>query len=272
MIDTSIPQDRATCQTSVVATAQLQTDIAIAVRENIIRLAKGGQPQDQGSVVVGDRTFAIGPVFQMSGMTWLTLEGSAGLSIREHEIIEVAMDSPQRLAFARSHTLAHLLMASARRVVEDFVSVGTEIDETGTCTSALFQTSSNLDSLALNMIDCVTRHFIRRDAIVALSPPMSGNEGAQRFSRWRQNREPAETGTFPVVEIVGIDATPCDGSHVASTAEVGPYRLRHNLAREGDFYRLTAERTPTWMYWFGEEALIDFDWEALHMKRLPKGN
>lgn len=273
MLETFIQaDDRIASQTAVLATVQLETDIAVALRDDIVRPAKGGQPQDQASVVIGNRPFVVGPIFRMSGMTWLTLKSSHGLSLPQDEVVEVWIDASRRMTLARSHTLSHLLMAAASRVVEDFVGEGTEIDETGTCVTALFQTSSKLDSLALNMIDCITRHLICRDVVVSVSSAMSSSEGASHFRHWRQDRAVGETGPFPVVEIAGVDATPCDGSHVASTGAVGPYRLRHDVVKEGDIYRLTAERTPTWMYWFGEQALIDFDWNALHMKRVPKAS
>lgn len=261
--------DALTLRATISGTVQLESALAITVENNIVRHEKGGQPQDRGTVTIRGRTFPIGQVFCASGRAWIVLEGSAGLELDCEDVTDIEIDRPLRLAFAKSHTLCHLLTTASAKVLEDFVIKSTSIDASGTCVSIVFQTSSKLDSLALNMIDCVTRHLVNRNATIRTWSGLTLADCKDRFPRWRSGGDAIHVERFDVVEIDGIDATPCDGSHVSRTGEVGPYRLRHDLERDGRNVRLTAERTSTWMYWFGEEALLDFDWDALHHRRIP---
>ncbi|WP_341487858.1 hypothetical protein [Pararhizobium sp. A13] len=116
------------------------------------------------------------------------------------------------------------------------------------------------------MMDAVVRHLIAKDAPVTFATVKSLEDGASRYSRWRVDSSLGLTGKIRVVDIAGIDANPCSGSHVKSTGEVGPYIFSQEETREGDLHHFHAERTATWMYWFGEELLIGFDWQALHAR------
>lgn len=254
--------ERLTCRTSVRSVVRLDSDVVITLKDNIIRAAQGGQPQDQGVVVVRGCPFPVGQVSRSAEDTLVTLKGAAHLAPMEGEEVDVAIDGFRRQAFARSHTLGHLLMAATRRLLQDFVGDCMEIDHTGTSVSILFHTTSKLDDPAVNMIDCLTRHLITCDVRIDIVNVPSLDAGARRFPRWRADSDVVPSGNLQVVDIVGIDASPCRGSHVSSTKEVGPYSLKLDWAHDLGIYRLVARRTSTWMYWFGEQALRDFDWDA----------
>jgi len=242
------------------------TDAAIVLDQNIVRPEGGGQPRDHATVTVGNQVFPVGQVVKSEGETWLALTGAAASPPEEGELVSVSVDRARRTRLSKSHTLTHLMMAAAKRCLEDFDSKGATIDEAGQTATISFLTSSVVDDIAINMIDALVRHLVARDAPVTFATVKSLEEGAKRFPRWRVDSTLGLSGKIRVVDIAGIDANPCSGSHVKTTGEIGAYRMLHDLVRGGDLYHLSAERTPTWMYWLGEEALIDFDWDGLHTR------
>ncbi len=242
------------------------TDATVVLDQNIVRPEGGGQPRDHGSVTVGDQVFPIKQVAKSEGETWLTLHGAASMPPEEGELVSVWVDRERRDDLSKCHTLTHLMMTAAKKCLEDFDSKGAAIDEVGQTVTISFHTSSVVDDITVNMIDALVRHLVTRNATVTFVTVKSLEEGANRFPSWRVDSALGLSGKVRVVDIASIDANPCSGSHVETTGEVGPYRMLHDLVRDGDIYRLSAERTRTWVYWFGEEALIGFDWDGLHKR------
>ncbi|MGR9154632.1 hypothetical protein ACU8L5_36055 (plasmid) [Rhizobium leguminosarum] len=258
--------------TAVRRVSVVGTDAAVVLDQNIVRPEGGGQPRDHGSVTVGDQVFPIGQVVKSEGETWLRLSGAGSAPPEEGELVSVSVDRERRATLSKSHSLTHLMMAAGKKCLEDFDSKGAAIDEAGQIVTISFRTSSVVDDIAINMIDAVVRHLVAKDAPVTFTTVKSLEEGAKRFPRWRVDSTLGLSGKIRVVDIAGIDANPCSGSHVETTGDVGPYRMFHDLVLDGDIYRFSAERTRTWMYWFGEEALIGFDWDGLHTRpNRPEG-
>jgi misacylated tRNA(Ala) deacylase len=124
------------------------------------------------------------------------------------------IDWPRRHRLMRMHTCLHLLCS----VVPGAVTGGQVADGRGRLD---FDVSpSNLDKEAI---------AARLNALIAADHPVaprwiSDTELAQRpeLVRTMSVKPPSGMGRVRLMEIAGVDLQPCGGTHVASTAEIGP--------------------------------------------------
>jgi Ser-tRNA(Ala) deacylase AlaX len=231
-------------------------EVAVAFGQNIVRPATGGQPHDHATVTVGAETFRSGRVFKADGDTWVSLDG-AGHVPELGEMAYVEVNAERRRRLSRGHTLTHLLMAASRHVVAGFDSKGAAIDDNERTVSVRFRTHSKLTEKQISTIDALTRHFVLKDAPVTFSMVKSAEAGAQKFPKWRIDSELGLSGSIRVVDIRGIDANPCSGSHVGKTGEVAAFAMRPAAWSADEMVTLNAELTPDWTYWFPHNFLID---------------
>jgi Ser-tRNA(Ala) deacylase AlaX len=232
-------------------------DAAIVLGQNIIRPATGGQPHDHAMVTIGVETFRTGRVFKADGETWITLEAASADLPSVGEMAYVEVNAERRHRLSRCHTLTHLMMAAARHVIPGFDSKGAAINEDERTVSIRFRAHSKPMEKQISTIDALTRHFVLNNAPVTFSSVKSPEAGAQKFPKWRIDSELGLSGSIRVVEIRGIDANPCSGSHVGKTGEIGAFAMKTACSNGDDIVVLNAELTAGWLYWFGDNFLKD---------------
>lgn len=243
--------------TTVRALTAVDGGLAVAFDQNIFRPEGGGQPQDLGQVVIGDLVVDVRGVFKSEGETWTVLDGTIANAIAPGDVAVLQVNSERRAALSKSHTLSHLMMAAARHVLADFDSKGALIGDDGNSVAIRFRTTTDLQKEHIDAIDCLTRHFVLRNAAVKIASAKSVEAGAKQYRHWRVDSELGLSGKIRVVEIVGVDANPCAGSHVKQTSEIGPFMFTGLRKAANSVVTLTTERSVTWMYWFGDRALVD---------------
>jgi Ser-tRNA(Ala) deacylase AlaX len=228
---------------------------AIAFGQNIFRPAGGGQPHDLGTVTIGDEAVNVVNVTKQDGDTWVIVDRACMGSVEIGDMALLEVDAPRRAALSRSHSLTHLMMAAARHVLADFDSKGASIGYDGFTVSVRLRTSSTVTDELMSSIDCLTRHFVLRDAPVSIGSSKSVDDAAGRFRHWRVDSDLNLIGKIRIVDIAGIDANPCSGSHAKSTGEIGPFEFTKWMQSKDMEVQISARRTPTWMYWFGDGYL-----------------
>ncbi|KPL50856.1 hypothetical protein ABB55_00275 [Prosthecomicrobium hirschii] len=228
---------------------------AIAFGQNIFRPAGGDQPHDRGTISIGNETSNVLNVVKEGGETWVIVDRTRVGDVEIGNMALLEVDAPRRAALSRSHSLTHLMMAAARHVLADFDSKGALIADDGVTVSVKFKTSTAVTDELMSSVDCLTRHFVLRDASISVVSAKSVADAAGRFRHWRVDSDLGLTGKIRIVEIAGIDANPCSGSHAKSTREIGPFEFTKWTQSKDMEVQISARRTPTWMYWFGDKHL-----------------
>jgi Ser-tRNA(Ala) deacylase AlaX len=229
---------------------------AIALQQNIIRPEGGGQPRDHARITVGGDAALVTEVFKADGETWIVSEDLPVSSLNVNDMVLVEVDAPRRRALSLSHSLSHLLMAAARHVTKGFNSMGASIGNDGRTVQVRFRSETSLDDNLLDVIDALTRYFVKSDAKIESVMLKSVADAERRFCHWRIDSALALSGKIRVVNISGIDTNPCSGSHARSTGEIGPFSVQGYRCDGESAYSIDVERVPSWLYWFDDEFLV----------------
>jgi alanyl-tRNA synthetase len=219
---------------------------ALALAENPLRPAGGGQPADHGSILSAAEAVAIKGVRKANGETWVVAEGA----FEPGQLIEARVDVDRRRLLSQGHTLTHTMMAGIRDVVAGYESKGADIAEDGRSIELRFRAPAPVTRELIWEIDRRTRSRVLQAIPVTIERARSMDAAAQTYERWRVDPDLHLGGKIRVVVIEGVDANPCSGSHVASTADIGPYAVHGHEARPLGLNLLRIELVPVWTYWF----------------------
>jgi alanyl-tRNA synthetase len=171
--------------------------------------ASGGQPFDLGKLA----GIAVVDVIDEEERIAHLLE--APLRCEASAEVEGSIDWARRYDHMQQHTGQHLLSA----VLEELYQIPTLSFHMGTEFSAIELGTSSLEPQQMETIE------ERCAEIVGEARPVSIDyEEAGQVSGLR--KESQRSGTLRVVSIEGIDRSACGGTHVRSTAEIGPVLLR----------------------------------------------
>lgn len=220
---------------------------AIVAVENPVRAAGGGQPADDGTVIAAEGEFPILKVAKSEGDTWLMLP-FCPLEVGDH--IRVIVDAERRQRLSQGHTLTHLAMAAAREIAPGYESKGADIDEDGVGIELRFMSHQPISSQMAEDIDRRTRSNIARAVPVTIERARSMADAEAAYPMWRVDPDLQLSGRIRVIVIEGIDANPCSGSHVSSTADIGPYALAGHTVHAKGFNILRLEKLEAWTYWY----------------------
>lgn len=220
---------------------------ALILAENPFRPAGGGQPADHGHLVSGSRTYLVSEVHKADGATWVVASNG---TFEPGQPVEVFVDAERRKLLSQGHTLTHLMMATIRETVPGYESKGADIADAGRAIELRFRSEAIVTENMIREIDRATRSRITRAIPVSVTRARSMDEAARSFEHWRVDPDLALGGKVRVVVIEGIDANPCSGSHVGSTAEIGPYAVTGHEARRLGLNLLRLEKLPAWTYWY----------------------
>jgi misacylated tRNA(Ala) deacylase len=192
----------------------------IVLDRTVFYATSGGQPGDTGALVTADGTripiaTAVYTDTLKTQIAHVPAEGASPPPVGAE--ITAAIDWDRRYARMRMHTALHLLTAALPYAVTGG-SVG--------------ETESRLD------FD-IPEAGLDKDEITARVNAMIGQHAAVS-SRWIADAEleanpalvktmsvkpPMGTGRVRLIEIAGLDLQPCGGTHVRSTAEIGPIQV-----------------------------------------------
>jgi Ser-tRNA(Ala) deacylase AlaX len=220
---------------------------AIVAAENPLRPAGGGQPADYGLVVSDRGDISVNEVLKADGETWLALSHGA---FDVGDRIQVSVNPRRRRLLSQCHTLTHLAMAVARELVPGYESKGADISEDGTDIELRFLSEQPLTDELVEAIDRRTRSGIAQALPITIERARSIANAAGSYPKWRIDPGLNLSGRIRIIVIEGMDANPCSGSHVGSTAEIGPYAMLGHSADKSGRNILRLKKLECWTYWY----------------------
>lgn len=193
----------------------------------------GGQPADTGVLE--------GPSGRLK-VVWAESRGEDVLHMGELEgslsvgdEVRGTLDWERRYAIMRTHTAAHVLMHAVDRL----------FGRTALAGSGLSVGSGRLDFAAkitrdrLPAIEEKANEIVRADAEVR-AHVLPREKAGELLARYGAALGPAqqEMEEIRVVEIVGVGADPCGGTHVARTGEIGGIKILKRKSKGKGVVRL----------------------------------
>ncbi len=193
----------------------------------------GGQPADTGVLE--------GPSGKLK-VVWAENRGGDVLHIGEVEgsfspgdEVRGVLDWERRFAIMRTHTAAHVLMHAVDRL----------FGRTALAGSGLSVGSGRLDFAAkitrdqLPAIEEEANRIVQMDAEVRANV-LPRDKAEELLARYGAGLGPAQEGMeeIRIVEIVGVGADPCGGTHVARTGEIGGIKILKRKSKGKGVVRL----------------------------------
>jgi len=197
-----------TCDAQVIRVERDSDCSLITTRETIFFPGGGGQPADRGQVsglsLVDVQETDDGFVHRVSGEV-------------ETGTVSLELDQPWRLELSQQHTGQHILSAVCyRRFGWQTLSF-----HLGSVFSTIDIASPRLSPERLREIEVA----VSKEMAKALPIVVYEGEGAAKERGDLLRKCPEVTGELRVVELEGLDAVPCCGTHLETTAQAAPLLL-----------------------------------------------
>ena len=185
--------------------------------------AAGGQPADVG-VIKGKRGEIKVLHTQMANGTVIHITDEVEGELKAGENVRATVDWDRRYTLMKNHTAAHLMAEALRR------AIGTPLKIIG---SAIDVEKARLDfayekSLGplLSMIEEAANRIVKEDRLVEVRM-MKRKEGEEYVKRFHESLEtlPPQVENVRIVEIKGLHACACGGTHVKRTSEIGSVKV-----------------------------------------------
>ena len=183
----------------------------------------GGQPFDTGTLIATARSGALleAPITDVQedgdGEVWHT----TAKPLQEGTPVRGVVDAVRRRDHMQQHSGQHLLSAVLQRDLQ----AKTVSFHLGPELSTIDLQGGSMTEEALAVAEATV------NAIVEQALPLSiryvaRDEAEQMLLRGELRKLPPRTGTIRLIEIPGIDLNACGGTHVGTTAAIGPVLLR----------------------------------------------
>lgn len=181
----------------------------------------GGQPYDQGRLIVGGQLWAVQRVRKDQQGVWHYLSGERTLP-EKGMVVEGQIDWQRRYALMRTHTAMHILCGV---VFRDYGAQVTGGDMEPLKGRMDFEFETLTHDLVHVIQDAVNREVAAgREVRVAILPRERAFQ-IPDLIRTKINLLPPEISEVRVVELVGLDLQADGGTHVGNTKEVGHMRI-----------------------------------------------
>jgi misacylated tRNA(Ala) deacylase len=199
---------------------EITPDGGVVLDQTVFYAASGGQPGDSGRLVLADgSTIEIATAIHPDGdKTRIVHVPAEGQSLpAAGDVVTAELDWDRRHRLMRMHTALHLLS-----VVFPFPVTGGQIGEDkGRLDFSMPEVPQDLDILVTQL-----------NAMIAADHPVSSEwitdaemEERSDLIKTMKVKPPMGQGRVRLVRIGDVDLQPCGGTHVASTAEIGPVAL-----------------------------------------------
>jgi alanyl-tRNA synthetase len=204
---------------------------AVACQDLILYPGGGGQPPDEGILVVRGQTFPVMGYVKHRGDVSLLLKDKVPFhdDLAKGEPVQQIVLWERRYAAMRLHTAQHALGAAARIILPNYATRGMTISDDVRCCVMRFTARSVTESQVEEMKDLI-RAAITADLSVVARTFKSIEAAREEFgSALRVDARLSEFKGNVRVIIIGTnstdsplcDASPCGGTHLRSLREVG---------------------------------------------------
>jgi len=202
----------------------------IAVEANAVALDRtafypggGGQPNDIGSVSIGERTWQVAIVRKQGGDVWHELEGEpSGIPDVKNQLVHGALDWDRRYKLMRTHTALHILCGVVWRDYGASVTGGNMEPLRGRMD---FEFETMRQELVREIEQKINVEVAASRATRVAILPRDEAFKIPDLIRTKINLLPDGITEVRTVEIVGLDLQADGGTHVANTSEVGRIRV-----------------------------------------------
>jgi misacylated tRNA(Ala) deacylase len=192
-------------------------DGMVELEQTVFYPTGGGQPGDTGRLILPDRTLEVVDTRkgERPGSVLHVLAAPAGLEPGTKALAE--LDWPRRHRLMRMHTCLHLLC----KAVDGVVTGGQIGDGKGRLDFDIPESVLDKEALTERL-----NEWIAADHAVAERWIEAGELDARpELVKTMSVAPPRTGGRIRLVEIEGLDLQACGGTHVRSTAEIGPVRV-----------------------------------------------
>lgn len=179
--------------------------------------ASGGQPSDQGSLCKADEDFKVLEAMILDGQIAHIVDRDG---LKSGDTVHAALDWERRHRFMRGHTACHILSAVIFRETGAKIT-GNQIDMSR---SRVDFSLESFDKAKMNEYVEEANRLIRENRPVKIRV-LSRGEALAIPDLVRLAMEVPNRDEIRVVEIEGIDAQACGGTHVNSTGEIGRIKM-----------------------------------------------
>lgn len=177
----------------------------------------GGQPGDTGEIRAGDRVLRVVETVKGEGPGGIRHLVADGAALAPGTPVEAVLDWERRHRLMRMHTCLHLLC----RAVDGVVTGGQIGDGKGRLDFDIPESTLDKEVLTARL-----NAWIDADHAVGERWIEAAELDARPDLVKTMSVQPPRTGgRIRLVEIAGLDLQACGGTHVRSTAEIGPVRV-----------------------------------------------
>jgi misacylated tRNA(Ala) deacylase len=199
---------------------EIAEDGGIVPDRTVFYAASGGQPGDSGHLEAFGSTLpvatAIHPEGDKTRIVHVPKDGAA-IPLSPGQALTAAIDWDRRHRLMRMHTALHLLS-----VVFPFAVTGGSVGEDkGRLDFDMPEVPADLPALERRLNDMVAAdHPVTSEWIT--DEEMAANAN---LIKTMKVKPPMGQGRVRLIRIGDVDLQPCGGTHVRSTAEIGPLRI-----------------------------------------------
>jgi misacylated tRNA(Ala) deacylase len=192
----------------------------IALSRSAFYPGGGGQPQDFGTISLGDQSWPLKKIRTVEGVIWHQVEGEMNLKVGDQ--ILGSLDWSRRYQLMRTHTAMHVLCGVIWRDYGASVTGGNMQPLHG-------RMDFEFETMRRELVDEIESKInveveAARPVKVNILPRQEAFE-IPDLIRTKINLLPPAIKQVRVVEIEGLDLQADGGTHVANTKEVGPIRI-----------------------------------------------
>ena len=204
------------CEARVIAVG----DKGIVLDRTVFYATSGGQPADTGVLVnKGGAEIPIGSVIYLDAeKTEIAHQPAPGAGlIAAGDVVTARIDWDKRHARMRMHTALHLLSA----VLPYAVTGGSVGDGEGRLDFDIPEAGLDKDDITGKVNEMIASGAVVTSRWIT-DAELAANPG---LVKTMSVKPPMGTGRVRLIEIAGLDLQPCGGTHVRTTAEIGPVRI-----------------------------------------------
>ena len=183
----------------------------------------GGQPSDRG-VIEGENSRANVVDVQWNKGRILHLTDNVLGEIKQDEVIKGVIDWNRRYSLMKNHTAAHIMAEAIRRVLNspaEIVGSGLDVDK-----ARLDLALDNSLRPVFQRIEDVANSMVKENRAVEIRI-MNRGEAEKYVEKFHESLKtlPSNVSQVRIVEVKGLHACACGGTHVKTTDELGVIKI-----------------------------------------------
>jgi Ser-tRNA(Ala) deacylase AlaX len=221
---------------------------AVALDQNIVRAAGGGEPRDVGAI--GE--MPIRSVEKQDGMTWIAFEDRQD-RYSVGDVVNLRVDAGHRDSRRRLHTGVHLAIRCAYNHFGDIRITEAEIAEDAISARVVGKVDRPVDKADVGFVDRAMRSAVLKAYPVTSINAKSVEHAEREFGAlFRVSDRHAFKGKVRLVCMDNLDVNPCGGLHHPDT-NIGAYEMKADLTNAArGVFDIKINLAQCWMYWYGD--------------------